>query len=288
MVTFRDSAWLKLVWKGKAKSRCHQLLHSENFIRNKNLKKLKTRSDWLRLDLKPYGIQSLVLTLTSSCMVKSIIFGYPMIPSDMSWHVVTASITFPELQRANCTCWKTDPSAKASHAFIHDTLSLGGSKKGCRKVMSIYFPWFGWSLTFSVFGDHYSWQPWHLCSGVSGAKQRLRIQWRCCWHRRQHRQTRCQKHRSRRRPADSKSKCQNMSRHIPKQSKNMGGLSFLFCRQQFASGMPHPEMMVDDIAPALSFWCITTTIKCFMFPYVPTCSHSCCLTTHPQRVLKLF
>lgn len=151
-----------------------------------------------------------------------------------------------------------------------ETLVMGGSKKGCRKVMSIYFPWFWWSLTFSVFGDHYLWQPWHLCSGVSVAKQRLRIQWRCCWHRRQHRQTRCQKHRSRRRPADSKSKCQNMSRHIPKQSKNMGGLRFLFRRQQLASGMPHPEMMVDDIAPALSFWCITTTIKCFMFPYVPT------------------
>lgn len=114
----------------------------------KNSKLVQTDS---KLDLKPCGIQSLVLTLTSSCMVKSIIFGYPMIPSDMSRHVVTASITFPQLQRANCTCWKTDPSAKASHAFIHDTLSLGGSKKGCRKVMSICSPWFGWSLTFFSF-----------------------------------------------------------------------------------------------------------------------------------------
>ena len=26
MVTLRDSAWLKFVWNGNAKSRCHQLL----------------------------------------------------------------------------------------------------------------------------------------------------------------------------------------------------------------------------------------------------------------------
>ncbi len=29
MVTFRASAWLKFVWKGRAKSRCHQLLESK-------------------------------------------------------------------------------------------------------------------------------------------------------------------------------------------------------------------------------------------------------------------
>lgn len=36
--------------------------------------------------------------------------------------------------------------------------------------------------------------------GPSFAKFRLRIQWICCWHRKQHRQTHCQRHHSRRRP----------------------------------------------------------------------------------------